>query len=113
MAEVTIGADILVEKIIQAAGGDPALARYRNPVLTVPDVTQVALDAAVLAYDPVAADDSTKDDQFATAETTKLLRFIEAVTFNHENRIRTLESLPPRTPAEYRDILKTIFKGLA
>lgn len=112
MAEVTISPDLLLEKIIQAAGGDPVLARYRAPVLTVPDVDQAALDAAVAAYDPVAADNSTKDDQFTTAETTKMLKFVEAITFNHENRIRTLEGQPPRTPAEFRDILKGIYRQL-
>lgn len=112
MAEVTISPDLLLEKIIQAAGGDPTLARYRAPVLTVPDVTQVALDAAVAAYDPAAAEDSTREDEFTKAETTKMLKFIEAITFNHENRIRTLEGQPTRTPAEFRAILKGIYKAL-
>lgn len=112
MAQVTISPDLLLEKIVQAAGGDPKLSRYRQPVLDVPDVTQAALDAAVAAYDPAVAADATRDDEFTTAETTKLIKFIEAITFNHENRIRTLEGQPTRTPQEFRDILKGIYKGL-
>jgi hypothetical protein len=112
MAEVTISPDLLLNEIVKAAGGDPKLSRYRQPVLDVPDVTQVALDAAVAAYDPVVAADAVAEEEFTKAETTKMLKFIEAITFNHENRIRTLEGQPTRTPQEFRNILKGIYKAL-
>ena len=66
MADVRIGSDLLLNRIVINAGGDPARSRYNRQtgVLTVPDVTQPALDAAVAGYDDAAERVNERNSKF-------------------------------------------------
>lgn len=53
VATVEVGPDTDIAAAVRAAGGNPARARYDNGTLTVRDITQAALEAAVGAADPL------------------------------------------------------------
>ena len=114
MAEAILTPDILMRQVVLSAGGDPALSSYRvdNQTLTVPDVTQAALDAAVAAYDPTAADNATKDERFANIDQAKVTRLLFEALFNHENRIRTNAGQATITRAQFIDGLRNVWRGL-
>ena len=114
MAEATLTPDILMRQIVIDAGGDPALMSYRSEtgVLTVPDVTQAALDAAVAAYDPTTAQDATRDRSFDKLDQARVTRLLFEALFNHENRIRTNAGQGTITRAQFLDGLKTVWRGL-
>ncbi len=84
--------------------------------LTVPDVDQATLDAALVTYnaDPAAAD-AAWAQKFADMETTRkqaefddreVLRAFAKLIMNELNILRALHSLPPRTFDQLRTAIR-------
>lgn len=114
MATAIIGLDVYPREIVIDAGGDPARAEYADGLLTVPDVSQQALDNAVAAYDPPVGEDRALDAQFNDlAITNRNFQLYLETTFDLTNRVRVLEGLAPLTQNQFVTQQRDAWKDLA
>jgi len=104
-------------KISELSGGDPSLIMHDGvDTLECPDVTQTALDAGHIAYtaDQVNIDaataaaklTATKDAAKSNIDVERVVRALVDLLPSEFNILRTLHSLPDRTPAQVNAALK-------
>jgi len=112
--QVIISATLQLNSIVIASGGDPIVAFYDDGTLFVPDVTQAALDAAVLAHDDAAAVDAVKDEQIddATQIVKGERRLLFELFYLLDERLRVLEGAPAITRAQFKNQVKAVNRGL-
>lgn len=91
MARILIDVNWSLPAISLLAGADHELAYVEGDFLNCPDVTQAALDAALLAYDDVIAKQEDSQAEEDNMEFPNVLVTIAKGLHNHENRIRVLE----------------------
>ncbi len=118
MAKVVVTLAHDWRKISELAGGDPNLIMFDPPPseLECPDVTQAALDQALIDY---VADQANIDAATAAAKETtsrdgdkdwydnkRLFRALVEVLIDEINVLRTIEGLPDRTIAQARTAIQ-------
>lgn len=118
MAKVVVTNSQDWRKIAELAGGDPLLIMHDPATneLEVADVTQAALDQALIDYaadqtnidaaTQAARDTSLKDGEKNWYDQKRLFRALVEVLLDEINALRVIEGLPERTLAQARTAIE-------
>ncbi|RJP44517.1 hypothetical protein C4587_01900 [Candidatus Parcubacteria bacterium] len=110
IAKVVIEPDKVIRDIVIAVGADPSDSKnvlYIDGVLWINSVSQETLDAAVAAYDDVAAKDKARKEFIEQSASitfnSPANKFLLDALYKMESRLLVLENKPAMTEQEFKD----------